>query len=216
MPFTGIPAEAFDFYDALAADNTKSFWTDHRQDYEKYVRDPLRALGEDLEPAFGPPKLFRPYRDVRFSRDKTPIKDHQGMYVLMRASVGWYVQISATGLMVAGGWYESAPNQVAAFRRSVDADRADVLQSLVDGTARKGFTIGGERLKTRPQGVPADHPRIGLLRYRTLYAERRWEPAAWMGTRRALSKITQSWESLTPLMTWFADHVPAAEGRERR
>lgn len=210
MPFTGIPAEAFDFYDALAADNTKAFWAEHKADYEQFVRDPLVELGQDLAADFGEPKLFRPYRDVRFSRDKTPIKDHQGMYVLMRNSVGWYVQISSAGLMVAGGWYESAPNQIAAYRQAVEADRAGALATLVAGTAKKGFTIGGDQLKTRPQGVPADHPRIELLRYRTLYAERRWEPEAWMGTRRALTKVKQSWEKLTPLMTWFADHIPPA------
>ncbi|MFN8126003.1 MAG: DUF2461 domain-containing protein [Candidatus Nanopelagicales bacterium] len=216
MPFTGIPAEAFEFYEALDADNSKAFWTAHKGDYERYVRDPLAALGQDLSADFGEPKLFRPYRDVRFSKDKTPIKDHQGLYVLMRNSVGWYVQVSAAGLMVAGGWYESAPNQIAAYREAVDHDRSNALGALVAGTAKKGFTIGGDQLKTRPQGTDPEHPRLELLRYKTLYAERRWEPQAWMGTRRALSRVKQSWEDLTPLMSWFADHIPAAEGRDRR
>ncbi|HNO15964.1 MAG TPA: DUF2461 family protein, partial [Actinomycetota bacterium] len=68
----GIPAEAFDFYDHLAADNTREFWAEHKSEYEQSVRQPLQDLADILAPEFGPAHLYRPYRDVRFSKDKTP------------------------------------------------------------------------------------------------------------------------------------------------
>ena len=96
--FAGFGEGAVEFYDGLLADNSKAYWTDHRAIYEQDVLEPMRALLATLAPEFGPGKIFRPYRDVRFSRDKTPYKTACG------ASVGpFYVQVSSDGLLVAGG-----------------------------------------------------------------------------------------------------------------
>lgn len=209
----GIPAEAFEFYDALSVDNTRSFWDDHRAEYEQHVRQPLAELAAALQPRFGPGKLFRPYRDVRFSRDKRPIKDHQGLYVERRNGLGWYLQVAGAGLMVAGGWYSATPEQVARYRAAVADDETGALAALVEHVAAAGFLVDGERLKTRPRGIEPDHPRLELLRYRTLYASRLWEPAAWMGTRRVVTKVSDAWDELTPLIDWLAGWVGSAEPR---
>jgi uncharacterized protein (DUF2461 family) len=74
--FTGFPLAALDFYDDLEMDNTKAFWTAHKDVYETAVRAPMAALVAALEPEFGPAKVYRPYRDVRFAKDKTPYKTH--------------------------------------------------------------------------------------------------------------------------------------------
>src|SRR3712207_2500424 len=78
VSFTGFPDEGLVFYEGLEADNSKTYWTEHRHLYEECVRTPMQALADELAPEFGSPKLFRPYRDVRFSHDKTPYKTHQG------------------------------------------------------------------------------------------------------------------------------------------
>jgi uncharacterized protein (DUF2461 family) len=80
VPFTGIPAAALDFYDDLEQDNSKTFWTAHKAIYDEAVRAPMEALAADLAKDYGEGKLFRPYRDVRFSKDKTPYKTHQGVW----------------------------------------------------------------------------------------------------------------------------------------
>ncbi|MFZ1652578.1 MAG: DUF2461 family protein, partial [Candidatus Nanopelagicales bacterium] len=77
-----------------------------------------------------------------------------------------------------------------------------------------GLTVGGSQVAARPRGVPADHPQLEWLRYRTLYAERRWEPAAWMGTRRAATKIRDQWRLLDPLLDWLAATVGAGDTAE--
>jgi uncharacterized protein (TIGR02453 family) len=221
MTFTGIPAEAFDFYDALVADNSKAFWTDHKDDYEAYVREPMLGMSAVLEPSFGSGHLYRPYRDVRFSKDKTPYKDHQGLFVESRNGLGWYLQISRSGLMAAGGWYTSTSEQVSRFRDAVADDEAGRLQSLLDAAAAAGLTVGGTQLKTRPRGIDPEHPRVELLRYRSLYLSHAWEPAPWMGTPECADRVRDAWRAMTPTMEWLADTVgpgepPVGSARNRR
>ena len=79
-------------------DNTKSFWTAHKEVYDTAVKAPMTALVEALEPEFGKAKLFRPYRDVRFAKDKTPYKTHQGGFVQAGPGTGYYVQVGAPGV----------------------------------------------------------------------------------------------------------------------
>jgi uncharacterized protein (TIGR02453 family) len=210
-PFSGFPAEAFEFYDALVADNTREWWQQHKPEYEQYVRGPLVALLSELEPEFGPAHLFRPYRDTRFSKDKTPIKDHQGAVVSLEDAVGYYVQISAQGLMVAGGWYAPQGQQIARYREAVDGPRGAELESLVAKAGRR-FHIDGQPLKTRPKGYDLAHPRIELLRFRALTVDRHHPAGPELGGRKALNLVRSDWRSMRPLLEWLADNVgPGAE-----
>lgn len=166
--FTGFPVAALDFYEDLEADNSKPFWAAHKAVYDDCVRGPMLALLAELEPEFGAGKAFRPHRDVRFSTDKSPYKTHQGGFVQTGPGVGFYVQIDAAGLRVAGGFYRGSSDQVAAYRAAVDdSRRGPRLEPLVRRLHRAGYEIGGERLKTRPRGVAEDHPRLDkpALRY---------------------------------------------------
>ena len=86
------------------------------------VREPMAHLGDVLTEEFGQPRLFRPHRDVRFSKDKAPYKDHQGLFFPTSARMGWYVQVGADGLRTAGGFYAAESDQVARYRASVVDD----------------------------------------------------------------------------------------------
>ena len=209
--FSGIPVEAFEFYDELTANNTKTWWTAHRSEYERHVREPLAELLADLADEFGDAKLFRPYRDVRFSKDKTPIKDHQGGYVSTEDAVGYYVQVSASGLMVAGGWYAPSPAQLKRFREAVASGRAGELRRLLARLEKQGWQIESNSLKTRPKGYDVDHPDLDLLRFRLLTAERHYPVEAWMGTRKAFTVVRADWRRLRPLMDWVSDVVGPAD-----
>ena len=157
--FEGFPVAALDFYDDLEMDNTKSFWAAHQETWKSAVRDPMRALTAALEPEFGEAKIFRPYRDVRFSKDKTPYKTHQGAYVATGPATGWYVEVSARGVRTGAGFYDASPQRLAAFRESVADDASGpALEAVVGGLRADGWEIGGDRLKTSPRGWPADHP----------------------------------------------------------
>lgn len=147
----GFTDDAFSFYEGLQADNSKSYWTSHKDVYERHVREPLIELCAVLEDEFGAVKLFRPYRDVRFSKDKSPYKTHQGGHT----SEGFYLQVDADGLMVAGGMYAPTPDQLRRYREAAgsDTDGAE-LQAIVDDLRDAGMEIAGDRLKTRPRGTP--------------------------------------------------------------
>ena len=156
--------------------------------------------------------MFRPYRDVRFSNDKTPYKTHQGAVVHPegRARGAWYVQISADGLRVAGGCWRLESDQVARYRRAVADDvQGPRLQAEVDRLAAAGWSIDGERLIAR-----AGRPRRGRARL-DLLSTSRCTPAA-AGSRpsgctpaRALDEVRTAWRDLTALNTWLADNVGA-------
>jgi len=208
---TGIPAEAFEFYERLATDNTREFWAEHKADYEQSVRAPLQAIADVLAPDFGPAHLYRPYRDMRFSRDKTPYKDHQGCVFEAENGLAWYLQVSAQGLMAAGGWYQSTPEQVKRYREYLLEAGGDRLRAALKPLPRAGFEIGGDLLKTRPRGVPEDNPDIDLLRHRTMHVTKVWEPEAWMGTRRVEKTVYTAFEKMRPLMVTLADIVGPPE-----
>jgi uncharacterized protein (TIGR02453 family) len=213
MGFTGFPTAAFDFYERLGADNTRTFWQANKATYTAAVREPLDALLADLD-EFGPFHVFRPYKDVRFSKDKIPYKDHQGAYGESEGGAGFYVQISAGGLMAATGYYAMANDQLARFRAAVDqpAQGAEI-ERIVAGLVRAGYGVGaiGE-LKTAPRGYPKAHPRIELLRRKGLMVSHTWQPSAWMGTRQVVKRVRDAWLGAATMNAWLDLHVgPSTE-----
>lgn len=205
MTFTGIPIAALDFYEDLEDENTKSFWAAHKSTYDEQVKAPMEALSTALASEFGEPKLFRPYRDVRFARDKTPYKTHQGIWF---GETSRYLHISAAGLFIAGGYWSTSPTQVDRLRRAVADDMAGAeLDRAVAAVTKAKHTIGGNQLTRVPSGYDKDHPRADLLRYRTLTASREFGCPPWLSTPRAKTEITKALRSLAPLVTWLDTHV---------
>ncbi len=213
MGFTGFPPAAFTFYEQLAGNNTKAWWQDNKSTYEQAVRAPMTELLTALEPEFGAFKVYRPYRDARFSKDKTPIKDHQGAVVMIEDGVGYYVQVSAAGLMVGGGLYAPAPRQLARMRAAIDSPACAILEGELSrlGRARPSWDIDGAPLKTRPKGVAADHPRLELLRMTRLIFTRSYADEAMLSTTRALTTVRRDWRAIAPAIEWLADHAGPAE-----
>jgi len=208
VPFTGIPVAALDFYDDLEMDNTRSFWERHKHVYEESVKAPVTALVEELAGEFGPAKLFRPYRDVRFAKDKTPYKTHQGAFVRVADATGWYVEVSPRGVRTGGGFYHADPLRLAAVREAVAHERTGPeVEALVEELRAQGFEIGGERLKTRPRGYPADHPRIDLLRHKAIVASRviGFEPV--IHTPELVDLVRADWRATRPLVEWASEHA---------
>ncbi len=204
-----MPSEAFEFYDALAENNTRPWWNEHKLDYQRWVREPLEAMLAELADEFGTAKLFRPYRDSRFSKDKTPIKDHQGAVVYVEDSIMYYVQLSAAGLMVAGGWYSPQGQQVPRYRESVDGPVGAELERIVASLLRR-FSVEGNAVRTRPRGYQADNPRIDLLRNRQLTVSRTHPVGPELGTRKALTAVRSDWRAMTKLIDWLVDYVGPA------
>jgi len=218
MGFRGWPVEALEFYEGLEADNTKTYWQENRSVYETKVRAPMQELLAELEPEFGESRIFRPYRDVRFSRDKSLYKTHIG------AMIGdGYVQLNADGLAAGSGMWEMATDQLERYRAAVADDRTGTRLAKVAEDARAaGLELQGhDLLKTAPKGYPKDHPRIELLRYKGIIAWREWPAGAWLGTARAKDRIVEFLRRSAPLNAWLRRNVgpselPADVGGRRR
>jgi uncharacterized protein (TIGR02453 family) len=204
MSFTGWPEEALDFYDGLMADNSKTYWLANKQTYDTCVLAPMTALLAELEPEHGEGKIFRPYRDVRFSKDKSPYKTAMG------AVVGdGYIQLSARGLAAGSGMWHMAADQLDRYRKSVTDERAGAeLEGVIAGIREQKIDVHGhELLKSAPRGYPSDHPRVELLRCKGLVAWHEWPVQAWLGTRTAKKRITDFLTATAPLNDWLAKYV---------
>jgi len=217
MSFAGFPEAALDFYEGLVADNSKAYWTDHKGVYESAVRAPMQALLDELGPEFGEAKLFRPYRDVRFSKDKTPYKTAAAAAIGDDVQGGLYVQLSAEGLLVAGGAHGLATDQARRLRSAVaEPLPGTALVKVLDSLRAQGFTVEGERLKRVPGEFGPGHPRADLLTLKTLWAARTLSLGADLHSAAVREAVATAWRRLEPLNSWLARHVgPSRVARTR-
>lgn len=207
-PFAGFPVAALDFFDDLEVDNTRSFWEQHKAVYADSIKAPMTALTAALAPEFGDAKIFRPHRDVRFAKDKTPYKTHQGAFVAAGPATGWYVEVSSRGVRTGAGFYDADAPRLAAIRAAIDEERRGTeLERMLGALEADGWEIGGDRLKTSPRGYAADHPRIALLRHRSMSVGRShgFEPI--IHTTELLDVVRADWRALRPFVEWVATNA---------
>src|SRR4029450_10201266 len=130
----------------------------------------------------------------------------------LRPGIGYYVHLDAEGLLVGGGFHAHSSRQVDRYREAVDDDATGAdLAEIVGGLRKQGFSIEGDQLKTKPRGYAADHPRVDLLRYKSLMAAKRFGTPRWLGTPKAADRVRDAWHQLSPLSSWIIDNVGDAE-----
>lgn len=202
--FAGWTGDFQGFFLALEADNSKAYFQAHLRQFEEDVRGPMLALLAELEAEFGPARLSRPNRDIRFSADKSPYKTN--MYGTTRG--GGYVALSATGLVAGGGRYMMDAAQLALFRDAVAGPGSGgELVAVVATLREKGYDVVGQDLKRVPPPHPQTHPRSDLLRHKRLIYWRRWGVEAWIATAEARDRVAQAWRDGADLNAWFDHHL---------
>jgi uncharacterized protein (TIGR02453 family) len=204
MVFGGWQAEALAFYAGLEDDNSKEYWTSRKAVYQEQVLRPMEELLEELAPQFGEPRIFRPYRDIRFSHDKTPYKTHIG------ATLGrtCYVQLSADGLSAGAGCWHLEPVELTQYRAGVAGPDGAELAVIVAALQEAGVEVHGHgTLKSAPRGYAADHPRIDLLRHKGLTTWRHWNPEPWLSTPSAAGELKEFFRTTSAFCDWLTSHV---------
>lgn len=205
MGFQGWTAEAIDFYDGLEEDNSKAYWQARKAVYEQAVLRPMEELLAELEGQLGSARIFRPYRDIRFSADKSPYK------TAIAATIGGgaYIQFSAAGLAAGRGMYMMTPDQLQRYRQAVDAGSSGPdIARIVAAIGAAGIEVTSrEQLKAGPRGFPKDHPRIGLLCRKGLIAWKQWPAGTWLATPEAKSRLLEFFASAEPLENWLNANV---------
>jgi uncharacterized protein (TIGR02453 family) len=188
--FTGFTPEALQFLFDLAGNNERAWFQAHKADYERLLKRPAEALCEALDERFRQRRIplladpvrspFRIYRDVRFSRDKTPYKTNIGASFPWagerldggpapawerHGGVGGYFHLSVEEIFAGGGMWHPERERLAAFRAAIDGEPERVKRAIGDpGFVARYGAIRGERLSRVPQGFPKDHPEAELLR----------------------------------------------------
>jgi uncharacterized protein (TIGR02453 family) len=205
MGFSGWPADAVGFFKGLQADNTKAYWSAHKAFYEASVREPMAELLGELRGEFGPGRIYRPYRDVRFRADKSPYKTE----IYATLDRGGYVKFSADGLTAALGYFRMTAAQLERYRRAVDDETSGARLAEVVGRLRAdGLDVGGGQvLKRAPRGYPQDHHRLDLLRCKGLICWRQWAVAPWLATPQAKDRVVGFLRAAAPLQNWLDKRV---------
>jgi uncharacterized protein (TIGR02453 family) len=202
--FAGWKGDFQGFFMGLQIDNSKTYFEAHRRQYEQEVKAPMVALLADLESEFGPARLSRPNRDIRFSADKSPYKTN----IYATTLDGGYVALDASGLVAGGGRHVMEVAQLARFREAA-ADNASgaELEAVLGGLREKGYEVGGQELKRVPSQYPRDHRRGDLLRYKRVIYWRRWPVGPWIATPAARGRVAQAWSDGLNLNRWLAEHL---------
>jgi uncharacterized protein (TIGR02453 family) len=223
--FPGFPPEAMAFFRGLARNNRREWFLPRKHVFDESVKAPMVRLVEalnaalaDFAPAYvtDPDKaIYRVYRDVRFSNDKTPYKTHIAASFTRRGlarhcGAGFYFEVTAKEAGVGGGIYLAPPESLKAVRRHF-AERHEDFRRLIAGRAlRKLFgEPHGERLSRVPKGWPADHPAADLLRYKQCYL---WSSldGGLATTPRLYTELLARFRSMAPFLEFLNEPLVAA------
>jgi uncharacterized protein (TIGR02453 family) len=218
--FAGMPDEGLAFLEDLEERNTKEFFDAHKRVFQDQVQAPFATLVEAAAdrlrrtaPDVGKPKLFRIYRDLRFSKDKTPYKTSMSASVPHRPpgagdgpgiDTGYYVNVGPAGLYVAAGLYHPGRPELERLRAAVaDPDTGEELGAILRRAAGKDLEPWLNPLQRMPRQWPAEHPRADLLRARSLILNRQHERAPWLQTTELLDRLVADWRAMVPLNRWL-------------
>jgi uncharacterized protein (TIGR02453 family) len=209
MTFRGWPKEALDFYVGLEADNSRQYWLAHKAIYDESVKAPFLELSDAVEREFGPLRVFRPNRDIRFSKDKSPYKIAAAAATEGEGGAAYYVQISSGGLYAGSGYYHLMPDQLERYRVAVaDARTGPKLATAVAAVRKQRYNVDSrDALSRAPRGYPQDHPRIELLRNKGMHAGKEFGAPRWLHTKGALDRIVKAWRDASPMNRWLAKFV---------
>jgi uncharacterized protein (TIGR02453 family) len=209
VTFKGWPDAALDFYVGLEADNSKAYWQSHRAIYDEGVKAPFLELSSVVESEFGALHVFRPNRDTRFSKDKTPYKTAAAAVTESEGGASYYVQISAEGLYVGSGYYHLESDQLQRFRDAVaDSRTGPKLASAVDALRAKRYEVAARAaLKRAPRGIDPEHPRVELLRMKGIHVGRLYGAPRWLHTAGASARVVAAWRDAASVNRWLDRNV---------
>jgi uncharacterized protein (TIGR02453 family) len=227
--FAGFPKGTFAFLRGLTKDNSKAWFNARRDDYDRFYIAPARAFVAALGPRlkkispsvqFEPKvngSIFRINRDIRFSKDKTPYKDHLDLWFWHGARGGWsapgfFFRLCADRLILGAGMHRLEKAQLDAFRAAVVDGRAGAaLEKVIDKVRAAGpYVIGGATRKTVPRGFDAEHPRAGLLLHEGLWAEIDGKPDRSIGSAAFVDYCVAEFAAMWPVGRWLLDALPRA------
>lgn len=222
-PFDGFPKAGLDFFKKLKRNNNRSWFEKHKGEYEEYVKLPMQCLVASLQPHFSRfapeydanPKrsIFRIYRDIRFSKDKTPYKTHVAAHFVLRGKPkgflgsGYYMDIEPGETFAGAGLYMPDSNQLKRIRAAIAHRSGEFLEIVQARAFTKLFgKLKGEMLKRVPQGYEENHPMVNWLKLKQFFVG-----VSWPETRCRKAGFTEDvahvFEAATPLVRYLNEAI---------
>lgn len=214
---TNIPAHVFSFLKDLNRNNNREWFTENKPRYERAragVVDFADALldrmseFDEIETPHGKKAVMRIYRDIRFSKDKTPYKNNFGIGMKRatdRRRGGYYMHLQPGDCFIGGGFWGPESKDLKRIRQELAADP----NTLREITEREDFqrlfgSLQGEKLKTAPQGYKQDHPSIELLRFKQYLVMRKFSEAQ-MQSPNFLDEAVETYRGMLPFFNYMSD-----------
>ena len=227
--FGGFGKNTVDFLVDLAGNNNKSWFADNKSEFERSVMEPSRefvdAMGSrlmDIAPGIvAAPKvdgsIFRIYRDIRFSKDKTPYKNHLGILLWegegpKKECSGFYFHLEPPNLILGVGIYSFSKPLLEEYRRSaVHRKHGKTLAEAVRKVS-EGYQIGVQHYKRVPRGFPPDHENAELLRHNGLTAVEIIPIPKELYTSAIVDYCYERFRDMAPIHFWLRDMTKRARG----
>ncbi len=185
-PFEGFPREGIRFLKKLKRNNNRSWFEQHKHEYEEYLKEPMQSFIFSLQPHFATfapefdlnPKrsIFRIYRDIRFSNDKTPYKTHIAAHFVLRGKEkgfvgsGYYFHIEPGEVFIGGGIYMPESDQLKGIRKAIAEHQSEFLAILNNPSFKKQFgKLDGNKLQRIPKGYDESHPMAAWLKLKQFF-----------------------------------------------
>ncbi len=224
--FSGFPKSAFTFFRDLKTNNNRDWFTENKSVYLESVVEPAKrfveALGEklrDLHPYLhydtavnGSGSMFRIYRDVRFSKDKSPYKTHMGIVFWFDSgrkkteAPGYYFGMSDGPPQIHGGHYVFGKDHLKAYRTYVlDVDRGNELKQILAGLEEDGFEVGDPGYKQVPRGFAKDHPHADLLLHKGVFVSSGKIPVKVAQSAQLVEACFENCMTMAPLLFWLRE-----------
>ena len=219
--FTGFSKKSLAFLKELRSNNTKEWFEAHKHLYEEYILEPNRAfvtdMGEHIQ-ALVPtinavPKIngsmYRIYRDIRFAKDKTPMKTHTGVIFWQgkakrTQSANFYTRATPEEYVIGAGIRRFDTALLSTYRDYIkDIDNADKLFDILQKCREKGFDIIEPHYKRLPRGFSKTYPYPELALLNGMVVNKKFKPDSTYFSSEIVNRCFGIYEELLPLQQWL-------------
>lgn len=209
-----FPTETVTFINDLKTNNNREWFQSNKAVFEEAYKKPAEffsaMMSEQMSEKFGgnfTSKVFRIYRDVRFSKDKTPYHTH--LHISFSSNGGgmpaYFFGLESDRLVLGAGTFGFKGETLTRYQQDILGDRGKGLEGIVGSLLKAGFRLSEPALKRVPRGMPADHPRADFLRYKGFAAWFDFPDTAPVTSEGLFEACLQKFDDLQPLVEWLGD-----------